>query len=89
MCTISCLVLVKRKTDQNRCSWFDILDQFYKLLSDRMYAALNNAPKSPTFLQSLLKVVEDGVSYQITGVGFPTKYREFGKSLCTYKRCSK
>ena len=53
-CIFSYLVLVE-KTDQDRCSWFDVMDQFYKL-SDGMYAVLNNAPKSPTFLQSLLNV---------------------------------
>jgi hypothetical protein len=56
MYIFSCLVLVEKKTDQNRCSWLDILGQFYNLLSDGMYAAPNNAPILPTFLQSLLNV---------------------------------
>jgi len=44
MCVFSYLVLVE-KTDQHRCSWLDVMDQFYKLLSDGMYAVFNNAPK--------------------------------------------
>ena len=65
ICIFYCLILVD-KTDQDRSSWLDVLDQFYKL-SDGMYVVLNNAPKL-TYLPTI--PFDCGVQWSIT-IGSP------------------